>query len=184
LSVRQFQRLVSDTPPGRTVDLQINRNGQESSLTAEVGHRKNLMGQKGWAPGLEGRVIRIPELDADVEALPNHRFFYNTVHPQGPRLGVNATALTGQMAEFLGIPGQKGVLVLEVLDETPAEIAGLQAGDVITSINGNAIKEVDGLKKHLCDCELNLELIRRGSEQTLTVDLTQKKESEEKPSRM
>jgi len=184
LSVRQFQRLVADTPPGRTVDLRINRNGQESGLTVEVGRRGNILGHKGRPHGLEGRVIRIPDLDSDVEALPNHRFFYSTTHPQGPRLGVNATALTGQMAEFLGIPGQKGVLVLEVLDETPAERAGLQAGDVITSVDGNAVKEVGGLKKNLCDCEQQLDLIRRGSNLTLTVDLAQKKEGEEKPSRM
>ncbi len=184
LSFRQFRRLVADTPPGRTVDILVNRNGQESRLNAEIGHPKKMLGRKGRPPGLEGRVIRIPDLDFDVEVLPNHRYFYSTVHQKGPRLGINATALTGQMAEFLGIPGQEGVLVLEVLKETPAEEAGLQAGDVITSIDGNAVKEVGGLKKHLCDCEQKLELIRRGSKQVLTVDLTQKKESEEKPSRM
>ena len=182
LSVRQFQRLVSDTPPGRTVEMRINRNGQELRLSAEIEQRKNIMGRRGRPPGLEGRVIRIPDLDFDVEVLPNHRFFYSRVGSQGPRLGIKATALTGQMADFLEIPGQRGVLVLEVLKQTPAEKAGLQAGDVVISIDANEIEDVRGLRKHLCDCELKLELIRRGSTQTLTVDLTQKKQSEEEAS--
>lgn len=187
LSVRQFQRLVSDTPPGRTVDLLINRNGQESRMSVEIGNPKQVMGRKGRGFGFEGRAIRIPDFDLDLEALPNHRYFYSTVHQERPLLGINATALTGQMAEFLGIPGQKGVLVLEVVKDMPAESAGLMAGDVVTSIDGTEIHDVGELKEALCDCELKLELIRRGSKQTVTVELgetAETKESKEEPSRM
>lgn len=180
LSVRQFQRLVSDTPPGRTVEVLVNRNGQELPLNVEVGTPKHILGRKG-------RGIRIPDLDLDLEALPNHRYFYSTVQPKHPLLGVNATALTGQMAEFLGIQGQKGVLVLEVLKDMPAEKAGLMAGDVIISIDGKEIKDVDELRESLCDCELKLELIRRGSNQIVTVDLVEegeKKKNKEESSRI
>jgi serine protease Do len=187
LSVRQFQRLVSDTPPGRTVEMLVNRNGQELQLNVEVGTPKHIVGRKGRGFGLEGRGIKIPDLDLDLEALPNHRFFYSTVHPKHPLLGINATALTDQMAEFLGIPGKTGVLVLEVLKDMPAERAGLMAGDVIISIDGNEIKDVVELRESLCDCELKLELIRRGSNQTVTVDLVEegeKKKNKEESSRI
>ena len=47
------------------------------------------------------------------------------------RLGVRIESLNEDLAGALGAPGKQGVLVLEVLDDTPAARAGLRAGDVI-----------------------------------------------------
>jgi len=58
---------------------------------------------------------------------------------------------------------------------------------VVISIDGNAIDGVSDLKSRLCNCELKLELIRRGSTETITVDLTEdakEKGSKDTPSRI
>jgi serine protease Do len=55
-------------------------------------------------------------------------------------LGISMEALTPERASTLGLLPHQGVLVRQVLDEkTPAATAGLQAGDVITSFDGQPV---------------------------------------------
>jgi len=63
------------------------------------------------------------------------------------RLGVSIRSLSPEIAESLGLKGNTGgALVAEVLDGSPAEKAGIKAGDVITSVNGKAIKSDSELR--------------------------------------
>ena len=55
--------------------------------------------------------------------------------PRG-RLGVQLNELSPQLAEYFGAP-EGGALVAGVTKDSPAEKAGIKAGDVITSINGD-----------------------------------------------
>ncbi len=54
-------------------------------------------------------------------------------------LGVSVQNLTLDLAGALGISGTRGALVAEVMRDSSADQAGLAAGDVITSINGNSV---------------------------------------------
>jgi Do/DeqQ family serine protease len=55
-------------------------------------------------------------------------------------LGLIVQDLTGELAGAFGIEEQRGALISEVIDETAADRAGLQPGDVITSMAGRAIR--------------------------------------------
>jgi Do/DeqQ family serine protease len=55
-------------------------------------------------------------------------------------LGVNIYSLTPDMAKSLNLTSTQGVLVSQVTEGSAAEKAGIKAGDVITSINGQTIK--------------------------------------------
>jgi S1-C subfamily serine protease len=52
-----------------------------------------------------------------------------------PRLGVTVQELSPQLADYFGV--DDGVLVSSVTEESVAAAAGLQAGDVITSVDGS-----------------------------------------------
>ena len=54
-------------------------------------------------------------------------------------LGVNIVTLTPDVATSLGITGTTGALVSQVVEGSAAEKAGLQAGDVITSVNDKSV---------------------------------------------
>ena len=54
-------------------------------------------------------------------------------------LGVQLRNMTPAIAESLGLANAKGALVGQVVEESPADKAGIKAGDVITSINGRAV---------------------------------------------
>jgi serine protease Do len=56
-------------------------------------------------------------------------------------LGVSIQDLTADLAEQFGVPDTKGVLVSDVLADSPAQRAGVLQGDVITEFDG---KPVDG----------------------------------------
>jgi serine protease DegQ len=55
-------------------------------------------------------------------------------------LGVNIVTLDPGTAENLGIKDAQGALVSQVVDGSAAEKAGVKAGDVITAVNGMAVK--------------------------------------------
>lgn len=72
-----------------------------------------------------------------------------------PYLGVQMTTLTPELAKqnntdpnsaFL-VPEVKGVVVVRVLPNTPAEKAGLRRGDVVTDIDGQAIATAEQLQQ-------------------------------------
>ena len=61
-------------------------------------------------------------------------------------LGVNIYSLTPDMAKSLNLQNTQGVLVSQVNEGSAAEKAGIKAGDVITSINGQSIKSNSELR--------------------------------------
>jgi serine protease Do len=66
------------------------------------------------------------------------------------QLGMTLRNLTPDLAERLEMPrGTKGAVVMDVEGGSAAEDAGLQRGDVIVSVNGNPVTDVDGFESHL-----------------------------------
>ena len=60
---------------------------------------------------------------------------------QRPWLGAKLQAVTQDLAESLGLKRPTGALVANVLDGSPAARAGLKPGDVIVSIDGQAVDD-------------------------------------------
>ncbi|MEM7757310.1 MAG: HhoA/HhoB/HtrA family serine endopeptidase [Cyanobacteria bacterium P01_A01_bin.40] len=90
-----------------------------------------------------------------------------------PYIGVQMRTLTPELAQRnnrnpnspFTIPEVEGVLVVRVLPNTPAEAAGLRLGDVITSIDGQAITDAGQLQGVVDGSGLNKALqftVKRG----------------------
>jgi C-terminal processing protease CtpA/Prc len=77
--------------------------------------------------------------------------------------GAEVMDVSSDLAEALQVEG--GVLVLEVSDGTPAAVAGIRAGDVITRIDQVTVRSVDDLRIGLsrASAETPVTLIRRGT---------------------
>jgi S1-C subfamily serine protease len=91
-----------------------------------------------------------------------------------PRLGIGALDLSGQLGKYFGAPDGQGVLVSEVRDSTPAAKAGLQAGDVITKLDGEPVRNVGELRGKLAEKRdaktVTLTILRKGTEMPVTVE--------------
>jgi C-terminal processing protease CtpA/Prc len=113
--------------------------------------------------------------DMDGDGGPGtHVFMAPMARPSRGRLGVRIDELNSDMGQALGVPsGVKGVLVTQVLEDTPAQKAGLRAGDVITRVAGDTVSDTDDLTRALRDRQgkVSLEVLRKGARRTVQVDL-------------
>ena len=58
-----------------------------------------------------------------------------------PWIGARTQALTGEMARSLGLPSPQGVMVADIWAGGPAARAGIDQGDVIISVDGQAVND-------------------------------------------
>jgi serine protease Do len=94
-------------------------------------------------------------------------------------LGIVPDPLTPQYARQYGVKDGQGVLVKEVTsDDSPASRAGLRTGDVITSINGQKVKEVRQLIHLVASLPVgssaSVTYIRDGNQRTTSVRLEER----------
>jgi serine protease Do len=181
----QFRRLVRETPAGRTVSLAISRNGAVQNLSVELGDLHSVTVKR-----MRGRMRDFG--DAYTFVMPNMPPMppdMHMVHPfmdsRTPVLGIGAEDLSGQLGAFFGAPDNSGVLVREVHSGTPAEKAGLQAGDVIIQVDGKPVRSLDDLRAQLREKSgqksVNLGILRKGATLTLPVEIQQPQPPNSRP---
>ena len=88
-------------------------------------------------------------------------------------LGVKIQSITEDMAEGLGLGDNFGALVNDVTKDSPAEAAGLRAGDAITEVNGRRIEDSRDLARKIADYTPGTTVkvkVRRG-DRDMTIDV-------------
>jgi serine protease Do len=90
-------------------------------------------------------------------------------------LGLSLNDLTPDLAEEFGLPGRTGALVDDVMPNTPAQKAGLKAGDVITGVNGREVADANSLTLTISESApgstATLNIVRDGVAKTVNVIL-------------
>lgn len=97
-------------------------------------------------------------------------------------LGINLTDLTPELRAHFGVPEGEGVMVAKVEAGSPAEKAGIKVGDILTSVDGQAIKsswDVMAKVRRIEDGQqVPLEIWRNGRAQNLTATIVERERSE------
>lgn len=90
-------------------------------------------------------------------------------------LGISLQPIDQDLAEAFGLDSPEGVLISEVLRNSPASEAGLQQGDIIMSYNSRPVKSVGSFKTEMALLEpgekIVLQVYRNGKKQTISVGL-------------
>ena len=137
--------------------------------------------------------VRAEEGDGDGKKVEKHRvIIVKDGKPQvyegdGPLvrrgyLGVGLTDLTPELRTHFGVPEDSGVMVAKVEPGSPAEKAGIRVGDILTSIDGKAVKsswDVRGKIRGYDDGQqVPVEVWRNGKAQNLSVGIVERERPE------
>jgi serine protease Do len=163
-SVRQFTRLVRETPAGRKTPAAVVRDGQTMNVTLEPRESSSFnvfgdldgvraLGELGrdfrFAVPPPPRPPRAPSapVPPPPPASPVFPDFESFVWRSGNGLGITVGDLSEQLAGYFGV--KDGVLVSSVADDSAAAKAGIKAGDVITSFNGTDVTQPADLRRRI-----------------------------------
>ena len=141
--VGDLPRIVAATPPGQQLELTILRGGKETKLTATL---------------------------SELSETPRRVAAAAPSEEQAGGLGLRLGAITPELRRQHRIPSDvEGVVVTRVADDSPAASAGIEAGDVIVSIDQQPAstpqKAAETLKEAAANGNVLLLVNRRGTSQ-------------------
>jgi serine protease Do len=174
----QFRRMIHEIPAGRAAQLTVWRDGRTQTLSATLGKAEERHDKwMGATPGAfafrmpEVQIPEMPSMDLGGEGM-------GMVMAGRPRLGIDAEDIGGQLGSFFGAPDGEGILVRSVNSASAAEKAGMKAGDVITTFNGERVSSLGDLRQKLASQNeaktAKIGVLRNRSEVTLSVELPER----------
>ena len=179
-STRKLTRLINESAPGANVRLTVSRQGGEQQLSVTLGKRdeyqNTLFDTEGNFTPQQREEFRKRADEARRRAEEFRRNMPNmTDRPftmtfgANRRIGIQTTELTEQLGEHLRVEGRRGLLITSVTKDSPADKAGLRAGDVITQVDSEQTARVGDLTRLLNrrnEGEVELKVIRDRKERT------------------
>jgi serine protease Do len=173
----QFRRMIHEIPAGRTAQLTVWRDGRAQTLSATLGKAEERHDKwMGATPGTFA--FRMPEVQIPEMPSMDLSEGMGMVMAGRPRLGIDAEDIGGQLGSFFGAPDGEGILVRSVNSGSAAEKAGMKAGDVITSFNGERVRSLGDLRQKLASQNdakaAKIGVLRNRSEMSLSVQLPER----------
>ncbi len=117
-------------------------------------------------------------LDAHVKALAfgdDSKYIIHAGSSDAAFLGVHLQDLTEQLRKYFKVKDGNGVLVSEVVEDSPADKGGIKAGDIIIKVDGTSIDGPKSLQKIIRsfkpDDKIKLTLMRNGRKKTISATL-------------
>ena len=163
-SVRQFTRLVSETPAGRQVATSVMRDGQRVSVnvaTREAGTSR-IFSDSQWQafdtlrdysvtvppiPARPAKPTPAPRPPRAIAPTPRAPMMESFGFFRGNQLGVSVSSMSDQLGDYFGT--KTGMLVNDVTEGSAAAKAGIKAGDVIVSVNGSSVENAGDIGRHM-----------------------------------
>jgi len=169
--IEQFSRLVRETPAGRQVHLNIWRGGATQTLNATIATRPggySMHSDDGSFSFTMPPIPPIPPIDVP----------QGTLSWRSSTLGIESESLNSQLAEYFGV--KEGVLVRAVIRNSPAEKAGVKAGDVIVKVDDRKISNSRDISAALRSLARDkhtfpLTVVRKQQETTLSITLEERR---------
>ena len=164
-SAEEFQNSIIGKAPGSKINLTVSRMGTKQNIVATLGTRPfGLPLQEVPAGPVPGAPVSPQDLAGMAAAMGA---------VVAPKIGFYSAELMPQLAEYFGVMG--GVLVESVQARTPADKAGLKAGDIVTKVNGTPIsneREIAIVIRQSGRKQITFTVMRDKKEITLSIELS------------
>ncbi|MFC2170386.1 S1C family serine protease [Calditrichota bacterium] len=145
-NVNRLHKVARRSNPGEKVDIVVLRDGKKKTIPVVVGEyeeKEYIFSQDKMSPmhGLHDNAMKkkIKKLKTKIK----------TDYKPNVWIGVMLDELSEQLGQYFGVEDGEGVLVKEVLENSPAEKAGLKAGDVIIKVENEIVSEASDIHKLL-----------------------------------
>ncbi len=155
---------VEKAQPGDKVELKLYRDGKPMNLSFALGSS-------------DGRT----SLRITPRSKQNYSYWFGNTGKER-YMGVSLTSLTNQLREYFGVEKNEGVLVNSVEKDSPAERAGLKAGDVLLAVDGRKVTDASEVHELIQDLKTgdkaNLTVVRNKTEMKMPVELAERDASD------
>ncbi|MDZ7376435.1 MAG: PDZ domain-containing protein [candidate division KSB1 bacterium] len=155
-------RVVRGLQPGEKAKIVVIRDGKEKTITVTIGRARRS--------------------ESDMFFLPNPRNFFGGYRTNRAYLGVQLHEINEDLAQYFGVQAGEGVLILDVIKDSPAQKAGLKSGDVIVKIDGESVATPRDVQEIIAEYEedddVSFEIIRQNKKQSLTITLGTREDEE------
>jgi len=175
-SAQHLVRLVRESAAGRAVRVTVVR--EKARRTVDVTPADGASAVVDF-PEIGRQVERatrdlsrdLSRLRVDIDAEGLRR---SIQLPDRRRFGAELMPLSTQLAAYFGV--KEGLLVAGVQDDSPASRAGVRAGDVVLTVNGTSMREIDDFVNEIARTEsaLTLTVMRDKKELTLKATLPER----------
>jgi membrane-associated protease RseP (regulator of RpoE activity) len=177
-SQEQFKRLMRETPPGRTVAIDIMRDGQAQNIKVQLADRKKLESTV-WPHEPQDFAFAMPPTPP-LPPMPDfpRAWTEQSITRIRSTSGVTLESLTPQLSDYFGVKNGEGMLVRSVQKGSAAETAGLRAGDVIVKVGDQKISDNADWREALRNSKngkVSVVIVRDKKEQTLSMSVPVRK---------
>jgi S1-C subfamily serine protease len=184
----QFRHMLRECAPGKTIQLVISRDGLQMSLTTQMASREeverraleqHLTVPEPQTPPAENADTSFPPSSSSPAPHAGNSFI-GSLLMNPSYTGAMLEKMSSQLAGYFGVPSGGGLLVRSVQPNSPAAIAGMQAGDVVVRANSRSVTTTNDWAKAIKNSHgqpLTIVVMRDKKEQTLTLIPDGKKRS-------
>lgn len=162
--------MVDESKAGDEATLRIIRDGEEMLVKVTLDERKQ--NKRTYSSSGTKRIV--------IKGSPHGSKSYtwhSDSHGSHGYIGVGLTGLSRQLGDYFGVEKGDGALITSVEEDSPAEEAGLKAGDVIVKVDGDKVNDPGDVSDAVSDKEegeqVELTLLRDRKEMTMTVEVTE-----------
>jgi len=171
---KQLGTLIQSREPGDKVEIVYYRDGKKKSVDVELDDNEFQVYTFNYDDQAH-EYAKAAKAFAWTAAPEHFASTYALLSEGKGRLGVKLHSLNEDLAAYFNLKDDKGALVLEVAEESPAEEVGIKAGDIIVAVGGDEVSDAGDVKALLIDVDddekVEIVVMRKGKKMTFMVEL-------------
>jgi len=140
--VERLRKLIGLHDPGEKVDVIVFRDGKTKTFNVELEEKEKIHDSHYFSVG-----------DNNIKVYTDKLLKKKYITEKKVYLGVNIEDMEEQLGEYFGVKEGMGSLITNIFEDSPAEKAGLKAGDVIVAIASDPVEGTSDIGYILEDFE-------------------------------